>query len=71
MEPKQFLINNKNQPLIKFGLRLPELIGKLTPYVMQGKIKHRTHVLNGLQSSIDGLNLLLTGGNKGKLIVKL
>ena len=28
MEPKQFLINNKNQPLIKFGLRLPELIGK-------------------------------------------
>jgi NADPH-dependent curcumin reductase CurA len=53
-----------------FG-QLPELIGKLTPYVMQGKIKYRSHVLNGLESSIDGLNLLLTGGNKGKLIVKL
>jgi len=53
-----------------FG-QLPELIGKLTPYVMQGKIKHRAHVLNGLESAVDGLNLLLTGGNRGKLIVKL
>jgi NADPH-dependent curcumin reductase CurA len=39
--------------------------------VMQGKIKHRAHILDGLESSIDGLNLLLTGGNNGKLIVKL
>jgi NADPH-dependent curcumin reductase CurA len=38
---------------------------------MQGKIKHRSHILNGLGSAIDGLNLLLTGGNQGKLIVKL
>jgi NADPH-dependent curcumin reductase CurA len=51
--------------------QLPELIAKLTPYVIQGKIKHRSHILSGLESSIDGLNLLLTGGNKGKLIVKL
>ena len=50
---------------------IPGLIAKLTPYVMQGKIKHRAHVLNGLLSAIDGLNLLLTGGNNGKLIVKL
>ena len=51
--------------------KVPDLVAKLTPYVMQGKIKHRAHVLNGLASAIDGLNLLLTGGNKGKLIVKL
>jgi hypothetical protein len=38
---------------------------------MQGKIKYRSHVLQGLESAIDGLNLLLTGGNQGKLIVKL
>jgi NADPH-dependent curcumin reductase CurA len=50
---------------------IPGLIAKLTPYVMQGKIKHRAHVLNGLLSAIDGLNLLLTGGNNGKLIVEL
>lgn len=50
---------------------IPGLITKLTPYVMQGKIKHRSHILNGLESAVDGLNLLLTGGNNGKLIVKL
>lgn len=50
---------------------LPALIAKLTPYVMAGKIKHRAHIIDGLESSIDGLNLLFTGGNKGKLIVKL
>lgn len=51
--------------------QVPELLGKLTPYVMQGKIKHRAHVLEGLESAIDGLNMFFTGDNKGKLIVKL
>jgi len=50
---------------------VPSLVEKLTPYVMSGKIKHRAHVIDGLESAIDGLNLLFTGGNKGKLIVKL
>jgi NADPH-dependent curcumin reductase CurA len=53
-----------------FG-QVQELLGKLTPYVMQGKIKYRSHVLDGLESAIDGLNLFFTGDNKGKLIVKL
>lgn len=53
-----------------FG-QVQELLGKLTPYVMQGKIKYRAHVLEGLESAIDGLNLFFTGDNKGKLIVKL
>lgn len=53
-----------------FG-EVPALIGKLAPYVMQGKIKHRAHVINGLESAMDGLNLLFIGGNNGKLIVKL
>ncbi|MBA6256491.1 MULTISPECIES: NADP-dependent oxidoreductase [unclassified Colwellia] len=50
---------------------VPALLEKLTPYVMAGKIKHRTHVLEGLESAIDGLNLFFKGENKGKLIVKL
>lgn len=50
---------------------VPSLLAKLTPYVMQGKIKHRSHILEGLESAIDGLNLFFTGENKGKLIVKL
>tara|TARA_R110001583_G_scaffold28426_3_gene100887 strand:- start:27 stop:1025 length:999 start_codon:yes stop_codon:yes gene_type:complete len=50
---------------------MPALLEKLTPYVMAGQIKHRSHVLEGLESAIDGLNLFMTGENKGKLIVKL
>lgn len=50
---------------------VPALLEKLTPYVMTGKIKYRSHVLQGLESAIDGLNLFFKGENKGKLIVKL
>lgn len=50
---------------------VPALLEKLTPYVMAGKVKHRSHVIDGLESAIDGLNLFFTGGNRGKLIVKL
>ncbi len=51
--------------------KVPELLQKLTPYVMQGKIKYRSHMLEGLESAMTGLNLFFTGANKGKLIVKL
>lgn len=51
--------------------QVPELLEKLTPYVMAGQIKHRSHVLQGLESAIEGLNLFSTGENKGKLIVQL
>jgi len=50
---------------------IPALLEKLTPYVLQGKITYRTHILNGLESAMSGLNLLFTGKNNGKLIVKL
>ncbi|WOT06901.1 NADP-dependent oxidoreductase [Shewanella youngdeokensis] len=50
---------------------VPALLAKLTPYVMKGQIKHRAHVLDGLESAITGLNLFFTGENKGKLIVKI
>ena len=53
-----------------FG-EVPALVAKLAPYVMAGKIKYRAHVIDGLESAIEGMNLLFTGANKGKLIVKL
>ena len=50
---------------------IPQLLEKLTPYVLAGKIKYRSHVLTGLTSAIDGLNMFFTGENQGKLMVKL
>jgi len=50
---------------------LPALRQKLTPYVTSGNIKYRSHVLDGLESAMDGLNMLFEGKNKGKLLVRL
>jgi len=50
---------------------IPALLERLAPYVMSGKVKYRSHVIEGLESAIEGLNLFFTGGNRGKLIVKL
>jgi len=50
---------------------VPQLLAKLVPYVMAGKIKYRAHVLDGLESAITGLPMLFRGENTGKLMVKL
>ena len=39
--------------------------------LQQGKLKYRAHTLHGLESAIEGINLLFTGGNQGKLMVEL
>ena len=50
---------------------VPAMTEKLAAYLMEGKIKYRAHKLSGLESAIDGINLLFTGGNTGKLMVEL
>jgi len=49
----------------------PAMTQKMAGYLMQGKIQYRCHILDGLESAIEGINLLFSGGNNGKLIVKL
>ena len=44
---------------------------KLAGYIAEGKLKYRAHKLHGLESAIEGTNLLFTGGNTGKLMVVL
>jgi NADPH-dependent curcumin reductase CurA len=39
--------------------------------VLEGKVKHSVHVVEGLEHAPEALNLLFTGGNTGKVIVKL
>lgn len=51
--------------------KVPEMSQKIAAYLSAGKIKYRAHKLNGLQSAIEGINLLFTGGNTGKLMVVL
>ena len=50
---------------------VPEMAAKLSVYLQAGQLKYRAHKLHGLESAIEGINLLFTGGNKGKLMVEL
>ena len=50
---------------------IPKMTDALTEYFMAGKLKYRAHKLDGLESAIEGINLLFTGGNTGKLMVEL
>ena len=50
---------------------VPELMQKLGACLVAGKLKYRAHKLEGLESAIEGINLLFTGGNTGKLMVEL
>ena len=51
--------------------RLPMMMEKLVSYYAAGQLKYRAHTLHGLESAIEGINLLFTGGNEGKLMVEL
>jgi NADPH-dependent curcumin reductase CurA len=50
---------------------VPELSRKVGEQLAAGKIRYRAHVLHGLESAIEGINLLFSGGNEGKLLVEL
>jgi NADPH-dependent curcumin reductase len=51
--------------------RFPEAQGDLFGWVLEGRVKHAVHLVEGLENAPDALNLLFTGGNTGKVIVEL
>ena len=54
-----------------FADRYPEIDASLAAMVGRGALRARTHVLEGLAEAAEGLQLLLTGGNRGKLMVRV
>lgn len=50
---------------------VPAMTEQLSAYLMKGQLKYRAHKLKGIESAIEGINLLFTGGNTGKLMVEL
>ncbi|BEU05245.1 NADP-dependent oxidoreductase [Agarivorans sp. OAG1] len=51
--------------------KAPQLMQQVSSYLQAGKLKYRVHVLEGLDSAIEGINLLFSGENQGKLLVRL
>jgi len=51
--------------------RFPEAQTELAGWVMEGRIHHREHVVDGLEHVGEALNLLFSGGNTGKVVVRV
>jgi NADPH-dependent curcumin reductase CurA len=51
--------------------RFPEAQLKMAAWVMEGRIQHREHIVEGLDQAGDALNLLFSGGNTGKVVVRV
>jgi NADPH-dependent curcumin reductase CurA len=51
--------------------RFPAAQAEVAGWLAEGKIKSSEHIVEGLEHAPDALNLLFSGGNTGKVMVKL
>ncbi len=51
--------------------RFPEAVLQLVAWVEEGRLQWRDHVVDGLESAPRALNMLFTGENTGKLMVRV
>jgi NADPH-dependent curcumin reductase CurA len=54
-----------------FASRYAEARAALLGWVRDGRLHHAEHIVDGLSSAPDALNLLFSGGNTGKVLVKV
>ena len=57
--------------ILDYAPRFMEAATQLGQWKMFGKLKDRETIVEGLQKAPDAINMLFTGGNIGKLIVKV
>ena len=57
--------------VLDFFGRLGEAQGALGGWLAEGKLKSSEHLVEGLERCPDALNLLFTGGNTGKVMVRV
>jgi hypothetical protein len=57
--------------IIDFTARFAEAQAALAVWAAEGKIKHKEHLVEGLERAPEALNLLFTGGNTGKVVVRV
>jgi NADPH-dependent curcumin reductase CurA len=57
--------------ILDYTSRFKEAQGELAGWLAEGKLRHFEHVVDGLEHAPEALNLLFTGANIGKVVVKL
>ena len=51
--------------------RIPEAVDALAAGLQDGSLICRQHILDGLERFPDGFEMLLTGANQGKLLIRV
>ena len=57
--------------ILDFLARWPEAQAVMGGWLSEGRLSHTEHIVDGLERAPDALNLLFTGGNTGKVLVKV
>jgi NADPH-dependent curcumin reductase CurA len=57
--------------VLDFANRYPEAIAALSRWMAEGKIQVRTEIVEGLENALQTVKKLFTGGNTGKLIIRV
>jgi len=57
--------------ILDYASRFPQAQREIFAWLLEGKLKHAEHIVEGLEHAPEALNLLFTGGNTGKVVVKL
>jgi NADPH-dependent curcumin reductase CurA len=57
--------------ILDYAERFPEAHAQLGAWLAEGRLKSAEHVVDGLANAPQALNLLFTGGNRGKVMVRL
>jgi hypothetical protein len=56
--------------VIDYLPRFGEFAAEMGPWLMQGKIKYDTTIVDGMENALGALDMLFTGGNTGKLLIR-
>ncbi len=51
--------------------RYPEAIAEMAGWLADGRLTHREHIVEGLESAPEALRMLFAGANQGKMLVKV
>jgi len=57
--------------ILDYASRFAEAREAIAGWLLSGELRHAEHVVDGLEHAPDALNLLFTGGNTGKVVVRL
>ena len=64
-------LNLRGFLVLDYAPRAREMVAEMGPMVLDGRIKWKVHVDDGLENALESLNRLFTGDHDGKLLVRV